>query len=67
MARTRAWVRQQARYRIVDIVASVIEGGALDERDYSPEEENEVSAEIRRILARNERYAAQLGRTDRHA
>lgn len=57
-----ARVRREARYRIVDIVTGVIEGDdriAVD-HGYTDEEYRDICDEIRRVLARHERYAAQL-------
>jgi hypothetical protein len=65
-ADNKKWVRREARYRIVDLVASAIAGADLLAHDhgYSDEEYNEITAEIRRVLARHERYASALVGSD---
>jgi hypothetical protein len=55
-------VRREARYRIVDIVTGVLEGDdriAVD-HGYTEKEYRDICDEIRRVLARHERYAAEL-------
>jgi hypothetical protein len=62
MALPSAWVRRQARYRIVGIVRSAIEGADLlaESHGYTDEEFREICDEIGRILNRQEEYADQL-------
>lgn len=61
------WVRREARYRIVDIVESALEGAVLlaEHHSYTEQEFAAISDEIRRVLARHERYANQLEGTGR--
>jgi hypothetical protein len=56
------WVRRQARYRIVGIVRSAVEGAdeLANTHGYTEAEYEEIRAEIDRILNRQEAYADQL-------